>query len=712
MREHQYLMKVLVLPQGSLEPQSQPSTQLSSQPSAGGDESPSPTSCAPKRKPTRPPSKVWTHFTKVIDDAKNPKARCNYCGVSYACGSKKNGTSNLLTHLSIQCKKFTNRDEKRQKTLVFEAKKHGEDGGLVAKTYNAELVKENIARMLVMDELPFSFVDRQGFKDLMRLVEPRFVVPSRRTVTRDCFNLYMKEKKRLKEYFIGKKLRVCLTTDTWTSCQNLNYMVLTSHYVDENWCLQKKILNYCVVPNHRGETLGKGIEQCLLEWGIENIFTVTVDNAASNDVAISYLVGSVCDWGGAILQGMHMHIRCCAHILNLVVMDGLKEHGGVITKIRNVVRFVRGSGARMLKLKSCAEQAKITSKKTACLDVPTRWNSTYIMLEAAIQYQKAFERMETHDVAYVKEFCGSSGSKSPSSDDWDNARYFVKFLKIFYDATLRFSGTLHVTSNIFLEQICFIGNQLDVWGASTDMRMSIMAQTMKIKFNKYWGSVEKINPLLIVAVLLDPRYKEAYVNICLETLSNGDVEEAQKQTKKIIGILNKMYEEYCLVYSHLTSHCSTSSQNQDDMEIDGGDVDAYKMFQTRAKMRLRAVDNKEPKTEVDKYLMEACEDMDTQNFDILNWWKINSSRYKILSLIARDVLAVPISTVASESAFSTGGRIIDSFRNTLNPKTVQALICTQNWFRNQPSSELSETPEEVESIAEEILVGIEDLTIE
>lgn len=62
----------------------------------------------------------------------------------------------------------------------------------------------------------------------------------------------------------------------------------------------------------------------------------------------------------------------------------------------------------------------------------------------------------------------------------------------------------------------------------------------------------------------------------------------------------------------------------------------------------------ECKSELDRYLLEACEDPMKEGFDILDWWRVNSSRYKVLSQVARDVLANLISTIASKSAFSTG----------------------------------------------------------
>ena len=51
----------------------------------------------------------------------------------------------------------------------------------------------------------------------------------------------------------------------------------------------KKILNFFQTPDHKDETIAKDIEACLLDWEIENLFTLTLDNACDNDVAIKHL---------------------------------------------------------------------------------------------------------------------------------------------------------------------------------------------------------------------------------------------------------------------------------------------------------------------------------------------------------------------------------------------------------------------------------------
>lgn len=191
------------------------------------------------------------------------------------------------------------------------------------------------------------------------------------------------KKNLLKELLNSSNQRVCLTTDTWSSLQRINYMCLTAHYIDSDWKLNKKILNFCAITSHKGKDIGWEIEKCLKEWEIDRVFTITVDNASSNDSAISYLKDQMGDWENTILKCELMHMRCVAHIINLVVTDGLKEIGSSVMKIRAAVHYVRQSPARLKRFKECIEHENIKSKSLLCLDVATRWNSTYLMLESS-----------------------------------------------------------------------------------------------------------------------------------------------------------------------------------------------------------------------------------------------------------------------------------------------------------------------------------------
>ncbi|OWM83068.1 hypothetical protein CDL15_Pgr011750 [Punica granatum] len=90
------------------------------------------------------------------------------------------------------------------------------------------------------------------------------------------------------------------------------------------------------------------------------------------------------------------------------------------------------------------------------------------------------------------------------------------------------------------------------------------------------------------------------------------------------------------------------------------------------------------KSELEQYLDSPTES-ESDSFDVLRWWNDKKSIYKILSFMAKDILAIPVSTVTSESAFSTSGRVLDQFRRSLIPKFVEALICAQDWLRSSPT---------------------------
>ncbi|KAH0748649.1 hypothetical protein KY290_027881 [Solanum tuberosum] len=323
----------------------------------------------------RETSQIWNHFEKFLDKKGEQKGKCNYCSKVLSCPSKY-GTSNVWTHINSNCAKSPYRIiDISQPTLKLKPIKEGGQGTLEKIVYNVVEVKKAISEFVILDEQPFKVVEGEGFKRLMTLILPNYELPSRITVARQCLQIYQEEKNKLKRLI--KDQRVCLTSDTWTSIQNLTYMVITAHWINEEWNLQKKILNFFHIPDHKGETIAKGIEACLLDWGIENLFTVTLDNATANSAAITHLKARINDW-----------------------KEGLSEQNESISRVRLAVKYVKSSASRTDSFRSYVEKVKLDTHGLLSLDVETRWNSTYLMLNTAQKFEKAFARMYEDDDKY------------------------------------------------------------------------------------------------------------------------------------------------------------------------------------------------------------------------------------------------------------------------------------------------------------------------
>ncbi|GJY17332.1 zinc finger BED domain-containing protein RICESLEEPER 2-like protein [Tanacetum coccineum] len=301
-------------------------------------------------------------------------------------------------------------------------------------------------------------------------------------------------------------------------------MALTGHFIDNNWNLVKKVLNFCRLDGHRGIDIGKGVENCLNEWGFTNILSILVDNASSNDNAIGFMKLIFEKNNDCLLSGEWLHIRCAAHLVNLIVQDGLKHVGRSIESIRCAVKWIKKSGTKIEKFNKCAQSARCESTKSLVMDCPTRWNFTYNVLEVAHEYKDAFAR------------------------------------------------TKYVTSHTL------------------------------------------VNELAIIHALL---------------------------------------------------------RAQLDCDIHGV-------------------------APMDKHLYDIATAMKLKFENIM-------VRFPILSLMARDLLAIPISTVASESVFSTSGRVLDSFQTSLGDKTIECLVCAQDWLPISLNLEKNEDMDTIAKIENELI---------
>jgi hypothetical protein len=279
------------------------------------------------------------------------------------------------------------------------------------------------------------------------------------------------------------------------------------------------------------------------------------------------------------------------------------------------------SPSRQLVFNQCAERLKIESEKSVCLDVVTRWNSAYMMLDAAAKFDVVFMRLEETDPRYLSYFEIDSKGKQknlgpPVLEDWEKARFFVKFLKIFYMVTLKFSSFLYLTSNSFFHEFISMHTSISQLFKSENVNVSKMAKIMMTKHKKYCGDQDTQNFLLYVAIVLDPRFQLKYVRFCLGRLY--DVEEAGNFTIKVKETLLRLFENYMNVDEDVEVVHNVGSSINEDVNVDLMVVDdMLDDLTSQFKKHLEEKGGVERKNEVERYLGENCEDSNDFKLDIL-----------------------------------------------------------------------------------------------
>ena len=141
---------------------------------------------------------------------------------------------------------------------------------------------------------------------------------------------------------------------------------------------------------HTHEVIGDELYDSLVDWNIdEKVSTITLDNCSSNDATIPYLVRKI-GKTKLMADGKFLHMRCCAHILNLIVKDGLEKLNDAIENFRDSVAYWTATPKRVEKFEEITKYVHVKIEKKIALDCKTRWNSTYIMLSTALPYKGCF----------------------------------------------------------------------------------------------------------------------------------------------------------------------------------------------------------------------------------------------------------------------------------------------------------------------------------
>lgn len=129
-------------------------------------------------------------------------------------------------------------------------------------------------------------------------------------------------------------------------------------------------------------------------------FSITLDNATVNDAFVKALRDNLVSKGLLLGRGKIFHCRCAAYVLNLIVQEGFSAISSAIKNTRESVKYLKSSQAQKERFEKMIKQVGIPLKKHPSLDVVTRWNSTYYMLDSAYLYKRVFESLTTEDSVY------------------------------------------------------------------------------------------------------------------------------------------------------------------------------------------------------------------------------------------------------------------------------------------------------------------------
>src|SRR6266498_399579 len=312
----------------------------------------------PSNEKAKAVSDVWDYFQKITDE--NNILKSKKYTITYT--SK---ISNNQTKLTSYCFKPYTKSEQSHITT-------------------------NLVDWITVNLQPFKIVEQVEFKKLVHSLDPRYIIPCRRTIKDNVIIRFTDSKKNIFTYLNSFTSKIALTTDIWTcSITSQSYLGITIHFITNLWEMKKCLID--IIPLQGSHNSSQIINQILLtleEFNInDRVISLTTDNR-SNMVACGRDLTIELDREFSNLSFKHYH--CAAHIINLAVKAGLKCVDSAIIKLRQLVIKVRNSPKLLDDLRTiCSVKQKQFIMPIQ--DVETRWNATYCMIECQIKMREIME---------------------------------------------------------------------------------------------------------------------------------------------------------------------------------------------------------------------------------------------------------------------------------------------------------------------------------
>lgn len=526
---------------------------------------------------------------------------------------------------------------------------------------------EKLIDFAVLTDQPFNVVDNPNFSELLDYISKDVaatVLPGRKGFTTEIEKKYGIMKRKVKELLENAGSRCSLVIDGWTSANQLAFQGVIIRFIDRNWILFNIPIDVTPLSGpHNGANIADALYKVLQEYEITSkVLSITTDNATNMDTFFDAFQVMLEEKLGVPFDKENQRIRCLAHIVNLCAKDIMRNVDetestkSIIEKLRKGVIGIRGSPQRReIYLRNCTENG--IGDLLPIQDVPTRWNSTFDMIERALRIETAF-------TATLKTI-GELRSYILSEQDWALLKQLMDFLAPLKQATQMISK--ETAPNIASSTMIYNYLLKHFEDATTKKRreknrnpdwLVDSAKKGLVKLEKYYP--ESDGKVYVIGTILHPGFK-------LDWYKHANWPE-----KWISNCKNIIFKEWNDYYKPKSSAPATSTEtNSEGLDFFSA------LYNSQMANTSTSV-----KDELKKYLSEPTLKDPLKEDGLLTWWKCHELEYPYLSKMARDYLAVAGSGVPVERLFSLGSDTISDDRYSLSSDHIRMLMCLKCWLKS------------------------------
>lgn len=491
-----------------------------------------------------------------------------------------------------------------------------------------------LLKMICKEYHPFSVVEDPEFKKFINMLCPNYSLPSRKTLANSLMPRLHKELFDKINYNLSSAKSICLTSDGWTSMNNISFYALTAHFIDDEINLKSHLLECSEFPErHTSENISAWVTSVITKFKIQNKISALVTDNASNMKSTAIRLNIP-------------HISCFAHSLNLVFQRAIKlSIQKLVDEVKHIVMYFKKSSFALHKLTEMQENLKKDKLKLK-QDVPTRWNSTYDMI-------KRFHLNKEPIISSLAILGAKSCKLNFNDSDWDILDQSTIILKVFDEVTKEISTEQSVSLSKMFVLSQLISRQLRVYKNQNkdcvpEIRM-LIDELLK-GLTERFGNLTK-NDLISQSTLLDPRFKR-----------QGFEEETYKAC----------YDSLLLELEAILEQKTTYQTPREEPIASSTGSSIWEEFDaTKDQMKKSHEPGAAAIMELDKYLSEGYL---SRNSNPLAWWKTRKLLYPTLFQIVLKRLCIPATSVPCERIFSKAGQVCTEKRSRLTSNKISQIL--------------------------------------